>query len=289
MLTRCPSCQAAFSITDQQLAIASGMVRCGVCEYVFDARLYLFDQKSEESKLAAEPTVNDQAAHAAKPRAVDKAAEADILSKFENTQEFKIEKLIQSKTDAATPKQTEAEPTPQVEESEVPKIIASQVSQLEHLEDETKRTSLLGSGFVFLLVAALALQTIAVVNSNLLPKSISQPLCVWLSCVKEIPRALDRIEILNRSIYTHPKVDQALLVSVTIINRAAFAQPYPTVQLSFLDLGGEVIATRTFSPNEYLKSNWQPNDLLQVGRPISLQLELVDFGEEVVGYSFDFL
>ena len=46
MFTRCPNCDAAFSITGQQLVIAAGMVRCGLCEHVFDARPHLFQEPS---------------------------------------------------------------------------------------------------------------------------------------------------------------------------------------------------------------------------------------------------
>ncbi len=38
MVTRCPQCQTAFKITDAQLAIANGAVRCGACLHVFQAR-----------------------------------------------------------------------------------------------------------------------------------------------------------------------------------------------------------------------------------------------------------
>jgi len=48
MFTRCPSCRAAFSITQQQLEIAAGMVRCGMCEHVFDSKLFLFNESLDE-------------------------------------------------------------------------------------------------------------------------------------------------------------------------------------------------------------------------------------------------
>ena len=289
MLTRCPSCQATFSITDQQLAIASGMVRCGVCEYVFDARLYLFEPKPSD----IDTSIQEQADNALSANEVDQAAEDDILAEFDETQEFRQEKQIQPESETPPAENTvnlsATEQQTQAEESFVPRIIASQVSQLEQEPSKPSSIPWLAGIFIALLVSALLIQAIAIFKVDLLPKSISERLCPWLTCVHDVPKALDKIEILNRSIYTHPRVDKALLVTVTIINRADFAQPYPTVQLSFLDIAGEVMAARTFSPNEYLKSKWHQDNLLHSGRPISLQLELIDFGEEVVGYSFDFL
>jgi len=36
MFTCCPECQTCFRITDEQLAIARGLVRCGHCHKVFN-------------------------------------------------------------------------------------------------------------------------------------------------------------------------------------------------------------------------------------------------------------
>src|SRR5687767_14588927 len=37
ILTQCPRCQTSFKVSDKQLAIAEGMVRCGSCLDVFSA------------------------------------------------------------------------------------------------------------------------------------------------------------------------------------------------------------------------------------------------------------
>ena len=79
------------------------------------------------------------------------------------------------------------------------------------------------------------------------------------------------------------------MVTVTIINRAEFAQPYPLIQLRFLNIAGDIIAARQFGANHYLKDKWTPNQLMEPGMPLSIKLEVHDVGEEVVSYDFDFL
>jgi predicted Zn finger-like uncharacterized protein len=37
MMTRCPSCGTAFRVTEQQLGVREGKVRCGRCDTLFDA------------------------------------------------------------------------------------------------------------------------------------------------------------------------------------------------------------------------------------------------------------
>lgn len=275
MFTRCPSCRAAFSITDQQLAIASGMVRCGVCEHVFDARLYLFKQ-AEEKTEAIDVTL-ETGTETRIDAEIDSVAEAEFLqvdaAKTEPDQVFDDNTIVEKKEDDVV----------------VPKIIADQISNLEHEGIQIRFSLLFGLLFIAVLIATLSLQAIAVYQEEWLPPSVHAKACRWVTCVHKIPRALDKIEILNRSIYTHPQEKEALMVTVTIISRAKFAQPYPVVQLRFLDVSGDVMAARRFDPSDYLNETWNKQSIMQPERPISIQLELVDFGEDVVGYEFDFL
>lgn len=45
LITRCPDCLTAFRATAEQLAVREGMVRCGHCGIVFDARANAIDQE----------------------------------------------------------------------------------------------------------------------------------------------------------------------------------------------------------------------------------------------------
>lgn len=276
MFTRCPSCRAAFSITDQQLAIASGMVRCGVCEHVFDARLYLFKQAEEKTDEIDVPFDADTDVRL--DAEIDAVAEAEFIRTDDGT--IDIGEVKQDSSATVEPEQDEVV---------IPKIIADQVSSLEHEGIKFNFAYFFGFLIIATLLALLSLQATAVYKESWLPRSIHAQACRWITCVHKIPRALDKIEILNRSIYTHPQEKDALMVTVTIISRAKFAQPYPVVQLRFLDVSGDVMAARQFNPSEYLSDTWNKQSIMQPSRPISIQLELVDFGEDVVGYEFDFL
>lgn len=45
-MTRCPHCSTTFRVTDEQLSIANGVVRCGACLQVFYARSYFVQSES---------------------------------------------------------------------------------------------------------------------------------------------------------------------------------------------------------------------------------------------------
>ena len=47
-ITRCPGCEIAFHVTDDQMQLAAGKVRCGACLTIFDARSHI-ESHLEES------------------------------------------------------------------------------------------------------------------------------------------------------------------------------------------------------------------------------------------------
>ena len=139
------------------------------------------------------------------------------------------------------------------------------------------------------LIALLSLQATAVYKESWLPSSIHTQACRWITCVHKIRALWIKLKFLTGVSIHIPRKKDALMVTVTIISRAKFAQPYPVVQLRFLDVSGDVMAARQFNPRDYLSETWNKQSIMQPSRPISIQLELVDFGEDVVGYEFDFL
>ena len=54
-LTRCPHCETRFRVTEEQLGIARGKVRCGHCMEVFNAR-----DHSEPDPVPATPATQSK-------------------------------------------------------------------------------------------------------------------------------------------------------------------------------------------------------------------------------------
>lgn len=72
MYTRCPTCSTCFRVTDRHLAIAKGKVRCGRCQFVFNATEHAIDD------LPANPTATKPVA-AVTPVAKSVAAQPENL------------------------------------------------------------------------------------------------------------------------------------------------------------------------------------------------------------------
>lgn len=262
MFTRCPNCGTVFNISEQQLAIANGSVRCGACEIIFDSRLSLF------AKIDYPPEPDAD---------VDATAEADIIMPAGVT------------TDDNEKQETLLDPVNTPTQSSIPEEISDQISELESDANSSNFTKFF-STIVFLVLCALfALQIIALYKPYLLPSALQTNACKWIKCTTTTPTALDKIEILNRDIISHPEAENSLLVTMTMISRAEFSQPYPMIELRLFDVVGDIIAARRFAPHEYLPIEGIAKDKFPPITPVSIQINLVDPGEKVVGYELNFM
>jgi predicted Zn finger-like uncharacterized protein len=53
LVTRCPACRTAFRLVADQLRLRQGLVRCGQCDTVFDAREHLIEVPAAPAPAAA--------------------------------------------------------------------------------------------------------------------------------------------------------------------------------------------------------------------------------------------
>ena len=112
--------------------------------------------------------------------------------------------------------------------------------------------------------------------------------CQILDCRLPEQRAPDKLEIINRSVASHPQTPNALQILLTLSNRADFPQPYPQIQLSLFNTKEELLARRRFQPSEYLHRSASDHPLLQPRQPVQLEIVLQDPGEDATGFKFDF-
>ncbi|ULX55092.1 hypothetical protein A9P79_24920 [Cupriavidus taiwanensis] len=75
LVTRCPACRTAFRLVADQLRLRQGLVRCGQCETVFDAREHLIEIPLPAGTTAGSAPAQKPAASAAPaPAAAEPAA-----------------------------------------------------------------------------------------------------------------------------------------------------------------------------------------------------------------------
>lgn len=119
-------------------------------------------------------------------------------------------------------------------------------------------------------------------------RPLFQELCPVIGC--SVPAKVDiaLIKSSNLVVRSHPDFAGALVVDAIIYNRAAFAQPFPLLELRFADLNGQLIASRRFKPSEYLNGELAGKAEMPPQTPIHIALDILDPGPAAVNYSLSF-
>lgn len=109
-------------------------------------------------------------------------------------------------------------------------------------------------------------------------------MCPFLGC--QVPTLVDtrQVSVFNLVVRAHPDAENALLVDAIILNKAPFEQPFTDLVLAFTDLDEKPVASRRFTPKEYLGGELAGKEFMPRNQPIHLTLELVDPGTQAVNY-----
>ena len=119
-------------------------------------------------------------------------------------------------------------------------------------------------------------------------RSWFERICPTVGC--ELPALVDigQIKSSNLVVRSHPEFTGALVVDAILYNRAAFAQPFPLLEIRFADLNGKLIASRSFKPSEYLSGELAGQAQMPPQVPIHIALDILDPGAKAVNYSLSF-
>jgi predicted Zn finger-like uncharacterized protein len=109
-------------------------------------------------------------------------------------------------------------------------------------------------------------------------------LCPYIGC--QVPTLVDTSQIIasNLVVREHPETLGALAVDVMLINGAPFEQPFPDLVLVFTDIDENQVASRRFTPKDYLGGELVGRELMPQNQKIHITLDLVDPGAEAVNY-----
>ena len=144
---------------------------------------------------------------------------------------------------------------------------------------------------VGILVLLLLLQVLYSNRHWLAQQPITSPiirqLCTLVDCDITPYRDIRKIRLLSRNVYSHPNTPKVLTISASIQNEATFPQPYPLIEISFLDKNNKVLALRRFPPEEYLQNS--KGKLMSTGIPDELLLNITDPGDEAIRFQFRFM
>ncbi len=272
MYSQCPACLSIYRLEARQLR-AHGVVRCGVCGHHFRATGTLRDRVPELETALEEPPVRETG-DPPQPALPLELPEEPVLAATEAV------------AAPADPPLEPDDPLPSLQEEPVD-------LPLPRSRAAAPRRRWPWMLAVVLLSLSAVLQAAWLGRAELArwpaTAELVRQACKALPCRLQAERHPERIRAVDRSVQAHPSVQGAMLISVTMVNQAETAQPWPVIELKLSDLDEQVVAMRRFRPEEYLQDREALARGMQPGVLVPVVLETLDPGRQVVTYTFDFL
>lgn len=241
-ITQCPECRTRFKVTDAQLDAHDGLVRCGHCHDVFNAREHLQDDEpSPQLSL---------------PIDIESPANQPDLAPIPVVRE------------------PGEEPTTLAQQVQFVEELTDEVPELPR-----RKTSWTGIVIALTLSLALLAQTAYHFRVELaarLPglKPLLTQYCELLACTVALPQEAELIVIESSELESDPGHSNIVTLHVLVHNRAPYAQAYPSLELTLTDLQDQAVARRVFRPADYLKAGTGDHPGVPANRDLDIRLRL---------------
>ncbi len=111
--------------------------------------------------------------------------------------------------------------------------------------------------------------------------------CTYLDCSLPKVQNINNMSTQHLVVQTHPKLKGALMVDTLLYNKAEYLQPFPDLLLVFRDINERVLASRRFTPRQYLSGELAGQSDMSPKSHTHIALEVVDPGPEAVSYHID--
>lgn len=289
--TRCPHCDTRFKIGITQLEAHQGMVRCGKCMQVFDARPgFIADQPSPQLELVITER-SEETPEAAIPgdRLRQEASEVTETPPLEpdvslTEQTDQVYGHLEDALDFVTPRppvhaaREEVSHLDNDNDDTLDESIRHQDNDEEPLLEAPARKwvwAVPATVLTLLLVAQAAYifrADLAARQPELRP--VLEEYCVWLDCKVGLPQNNDLMSIESSSLEANPAYNRQITLHALLRNRASYTLAYPDLELTLNDRQDSPVARRIFKPADYLSAKEKVELGLGANQEANVQLQL---------------
>jgi predicted Zn finger-like uncharacterized protein len=252
-VTQCPECATRFRVTDEQLSVSEGMVRCGRCNAVFNAEEHFYsDEPNPQLALPIEETT-----------ATSRVIEESIIAPDFGESSTLPPEIIANETEAVEHLFNFAE-EPVTE------------TLVEHAPKPRRWPWITGSVLLLLILFAQALYFFRIEIAARLPgtKPALTAYCSVLNCTIPLPKKPELLSIESSDLDADPARVNVITLSALLHNRATYSLAYPNLELTLTDMQDKIVARRTFTPAEYLRAGENEKLGLAANREMNLKLPL---------------
>ena len=122
-----------------------------------------------------------------------------------------------------------------------------------------------------------------IANMNL-PEPVISAFCQVTGCVPaQAKKDVSQLQIMRERLYPHPEIENALAISIDVVNNSIYRQPLPTLAVSLLNANNETVGERDFDNTDYEIVDGSESGFLMPAEPTRLIIELVDTGLSATG------
>jgi len=266
MFTRCPDCHAIYPLRASWLAQDRGKVECGRCGKIYNALKHLFDDWPEPDEVP--------------------------ISAAEQNQPFHLSHRFTNEPDAAT----------QNNGYQGAVVVADEENPTDDQpQPDPNQLNLLPAKSYHWVWNALLIALIPLTLANF-SWHYRQPL-LEIPTIRTTAEGLGLVEmqqskarqnpelfqLLSRDLHAHPSRADALILSLTMVNRADYRQDFPQIELSLLDTNNRVLARKILQPDEYLTDGSDSSHGLAPDALLPVVIEFLDPGIASRGFEIRFL
>ncbi len=293
MQTHCPHCETHFRITESQIDIADGDVRCGVCKEIFNVYEVTNDvSPGDERQLLLDDIIN--------PSENIDNLQSDIKGSGSKEKNDVHDEVLPSSDPTKSADTSHRDETQERSDDffneETNKSLHNIIPEdLRSYEPPSAAATAGWSIGILLLISSLSAEYLWFNRYQFYQfpdfQAAIELICQQFTCQEQSQRDPAKIELITRNVYSHPNKKDALMVTIVMRNKANYAQPYPVLQVDFSDIRGHTVAARRFFPSEYLnpQSDTEQPTLLQPEVNASVTLEIKDPGTNALTYEFNFI
>ena len=250
------------------------------------------EEQAEELSVFIDADQKPAATTPAPARAQPSATQTSITEELPSADEEPV--VVETKPEKRKKaKQSIQDELPSADE-DIPRALRRSLDSLNELPRRSLGQTLLLLLVILILIGGLGFQTVLFRNVELahsFPALIPMlnKVCDRIPCRYSGKRDVSQIKLLNRDVRSDPSQPNALLISAAFVNQAPFDQPYPILQITLYDLGGNVVASRRFTQQEYLGNIYNRFILMESGTPVHVTLAVLDPGNDAINFEFSFL
>ncbi len=271
MQTSCPECRTSFRVSQAQLGLRRGLVRCGKCNAVFNAYDTLLPELEEPPMPPREPVLDALSDSATLP-------ELSLPGWIAETPPPQPE-IVQAST-VIVVDEVDDEKVPLISGETSESILLSELPKRKPLQSTLPVWKRLLYGLsIFALILLFVLQSAYILRAEVaaaLPASrpLLELLCQPLGCDVPLPRQLDRQAIVASNLEHDTEQKSRVRLTFLLANRTGQIQAWPTVSLTLTDVRETPVAQKLFSPEIYLPKGTNVQSGMANGSEREIRLEL---------------